>query len=501
MRKIRVFDTTLRDGEQSPGASLNIQEKIQIALALEKMGVDIIEAGFAYASPDDFKAVNLIAKRVQTATVCSLARAKESDIEAAAKAIKPAKKKRIHTFLATSDMHLKYKLKMSRENALKQIEKMVILARKRVADVEFSAEDAFRTDPKFLFKVVETAITAGAKTINIPDTVGYATPDEFGNRIAEIYKNVKNVDKAVISVHCHNDLGMAVANSLAAIKNGAGQVECTVNGLGERAGNAALEEIVMALRTRKDYFNITTGVKTKEISKTSKLVSNLTGIIVQPNKAIVGDNAFAHESGIHQHGVIAKRETYEIMRPQDIGLISNDLVLGKLSGKHGLTSRLKNMGIVLNQEQTQQVFTRFKELADKKKKVYDADLMALISDQLNTAEQKYNLDLLQVVCGNKTRPTATVSLTDDKGKVREVSMIADGPIDAVYHAIDKLTKIEAELLEFSIKAITAGKDAQAEVMTKIKKNDKIYSGYGSSNDIILASAKSYLNALNNSLHG
>lgn len=499
MKRIKIFDTTLRDGEQSPGASLNTQEKIQIALSLEKMGVDVIEAGFAFASPDDFKAVNEIAKKIKKSTVCSLARAKENDITAAYEAIKPARKKRIHLFLATSNVHLQYKLKISKEQALKQIDKMVRFARKKVTDVEFSPEDAFRTERKFLFKVVETAIKAGASTLNIPDTVGYATPQEFGQLIADIQKNVPNVKRAVISTHCHNDLGMATANSLAAVKNGAGQVECTVNALGERAGNASLEEVVMALKTRKGYYQVTNNIKTKEIARISKLVSNLTGIPVQPNKAIVGANAFAHEAGIHQHGVLCKRETYEIMRAQDIGLRSNDLVLGKHSGKHGLIWKVKSLGITLNKEQTDEVFKKFKELADKKKKVYDADLLALISDQLTTEEQKYNLELLQVVCGNRLRPTATISLKNNKGKIQETSVIADGPVDAIYHAIDKITKQKNELLEFSMKAITSGKDAQAEVLTKIRKNKKTYSGYGASNDIIVASAKSYLNALNNSL--
>ncbi|MCK5084664.1 MAG: 2-isopropylmalate synthase [Candidatus Pacebacteria bacterium] len=499
MKNIKIFDTTLRDGEQSPGASLNIAEKIQIALALEKMGVDIIEAGFAIASQDDFKAINKIAGKIKKSTVCSLARAKKEDIEAAYQAIKPARKKRIHTFLATSDVHLKYKLKMTKTQALRQIEKMVKLAKDKVDDVEFSPEDGFRTEPKFLFKAVEVAILAGATTVNIPDTVGYATPREFGELIADICKNVPNIKNVVISAHCHNDLGMATANSLAAVKNGAGQIECTVNGLGERAGNAALEEVVMALKTRKDYFKSVTNIKTKEIATVSKLVSNLTSISVQPNKAIVGANAFAHEAGIHQHGVLSKKETYEIMEAEDIGLKSNELVLGKHSGKHGLAYRLKNLGITLDKKQMKEVFERFKELADRKKKIYDEDLLALISDQLKTEEQKYSLELLQVVCGNKTKPMAMVGLKDSKGKNEEISVIANGPIDAVYRAIDRITKNKAELLEFSIKAITSGKDAQAEVFTKIRKNKRIYSGYGASNDIILASAKSYLNALNNSL--
>lgn len=499
MNRIKIFDTTLRDGEQSPGASLNTQEKIQIALALEKMGVDIIEAGFAIASKDDFKAISEISKKVKKSTICSLARAKKEDINEAVKALKSAKKKRIHIFLATSDIHLKYKLKMTKEEALDQIKKMISYAASQIADIEFSPEDAYRSDRSYLFKVIETAIKAGASTINIPDTVGYAMPEEFGNLITEIYKKVPNINKATISVHCHNDLGMASANSLTAIKNGAGQVECTVNGIGERAGNAALEEIVMSLKTKSDYFKVNTNIDSREISKVSKLVSNLTGIPVQPNKAIVGANAFSHEAGIHQHGVLCKRETYEIMNAKDIGLDSNELVLGKHSGKHGLISRLKKMGVILDKKQTEEVLNRFKELADKKKYVYDQDILALVSDQLQVAGQKYNLKLLQVLCGSKIRPTATVSLKDEKGKVKEVSITANGPIDAIYSAIDKITDRENKLLEFSMKAITKGKDAQAEVLTKIEYKGKVFAGYGASSDIIEASAKSYLNAVNNSL--
>lgn len=380
MKKIKIFDTTLRDGEQSPGASLNTDEKIQIALALEKMRADIIEAGFAIASQDDFNAINQIAKKVKNSVVCSLARAKKQDIEAAYQAIKPANKKRIHTFLAASDIHLKHKLKISRKEALKQIFEMVKFAKLKTNDIEFSPEDAFRANKNFLFKIVKIAIDAGATTVNIPDTVGYATPEEFGKLISDIRKNVPNIKKAVISVHCHNDLGMATANSLAAVKNGAEQVECTINGLGERAGNAALEEIVMALKTRKDYFKTETNIKTEEILNISKLVSDLTGILIQPNKAIVGENAFAHEAGIHQHGVLRKRETYEIMKAEDIGLQSNELVLGKHSGKHGLIDRFNRIGITIKEEQTTEIFIKFKNLADKKKKISDDDLINLISN-------------------------------------------------------------------------------------------------------------------------
>jgi len=377
MPKIIIFDTTLRDGEQSPGASLTPTEKLQIALGLEKMRVDVIEAGFPIAASSEFKAVNEIAKKVKNSIVCALARAKKEDIKIAIEAIKPAKKKRIHLFLASSDIHLKYKLKITRREALKQIKEMITFAKKAVNDIEFSPEDATRSEPLFLFKVIEKAIASGAKTINIPDTVGYALPEKFGELIAEIKKNVSNIKKATISVHCHNDLGLATANSLAGIKNGASQVECTINGLGERAGNAALEEIVMALKVRRDYFQAETGIVTREIAKISKLVSHLTGIPVQPNKAIVGANAFCHEAGIHQHGILNKRETYEIMRAEDVGLRSQ-LVLGKHSGKHGFEDKLKKIGIRLDKKQLERAFQKFKKLADKKKNISDEELLKLL---------------------------------------------------------------------------------------------------------------------------
>ena len=500
MKTIKIFDTTLRDGEQSPGATLNTQEKIQIALALEKMKVDVIEAGFAIASPDDFNAINKIARKVKNSTICSLSRAIPKDIEAAAQAVKPAKHPRIHTFISTSDIHLKYQMKTTQKAALEQAKKAVKLARKLCSDVEFSAMDASRTNIEYLCRVIKAVIQEGATTINIPDTVGYSIPEEFGKFIKQIIERIPEFKQNItLSVHCHNDLGLATANSLSAIQNGATQVECAINGLGERGGNTALEEVVMAIRTRKDFFKTKTSIRTKEISKISKLVANSTGIIVQPNKAIVGSNAFAHESGIHQDAILKKRETFEIMCAQDIGLEDNSLVLGKHSGRAALNDKLKKLDFNLNKNEILEVFQKFKELADKKKEIYDEDLVALVSDKLQTEGQKYNLELLQVICGNKARPTATISLQDDQGKIHETSQIADGPIDAIYRAIDEILGTETKLLEFSIKAITEGKDAQAEVITRIKKKNKTYSGYGASNDIIVASAKSYLNAINNSL--
>jgi 2-isopropylmalate synthase len=497
MQLIKIFDTTLRDGEQSPGATLNTKEKIQIALQLEKLGVDIIEAGFAIASPDDFNAIEQIAGLIKNSTVCSLSRCVKKDIDAAWGAIKNAKHPRIHTFLATSKIHLEHKLKLTESDAIKVAVEHVKHAKKYCNDVEFSPEDAARTETKFLYKILEAVIDAGATTVNIPDTVGYSTPEEFGQVIKGIAENVPNINKAVISMHCHNDLGMAVANSLAAVKNGAGQVECTINGLGERAGNAALEEIVMAIKTRKDYFNCTTNINTKEIVKTSKLVSNLTGIAVQRNKAVVGANAFAHEAGIHQDGILKKRSTYEIMRAQDVGLESNLLVLGKHSGKHALINRLVKLGYKLEPEEIDQVFVRFKKLADQKKEIFDEDLEAIINDEIKISQQKYKLDKINVTCGNQGVPTATVSLIDDKDKVIETKKEGDGPVDATYKAIDEIIGAkDAKLLEFGMAAVTAGIDAQAEVTVRVQKGEKIVVGRGASIDIIIASAKAYLNALN-----
>lgn len=499
LRQIKIFDTTLRDGEQSPGASLNTEEKIQIALALEDLGVDIIEAGFPITSPDDFNAVSQIAKRVKNSIICGLARAVPKDIEAAAEAIKKAKQGRIHTFVSTSEIHLKYQMKKSQAEVLEIAKKSVRLARRLCADVEFSAMDASRTELGYLAQVVRAVIAEGATTINIPDSVGYAIPSEFGNFIAGLIERVPEFSEKniTLSIHCHDDLGLAAANSLAAVQNGATQIECTINGLGERGGNAALEEVVMAMRARKDIFNTRTNINTKKIAKTSYLVSRLTGIVVAPNKAIVGVNAFAHESGIHQDAILKHRETFEIMRAEDIGLAENKLVLGKHSGRAALANHLKKLNLEVKDEELNDIFARFKDLADKKKEIYDEDLLALASDEIQSAHQKYKLELLQVMTGNKVRPSATLALESDN-KTEEVSIIAEGTINAIYSAIDKLTNSSHELLEFSMKAITEGKDAQAEVYTRIRKNKKVYSGYGASNDIIIAAAKSYLNAINNS---
>ncbi|MCF7845665.1 MAG: 2-isopropylmalate synthase, partial [Candidatus Peribacteraceae bacterium] len=427
---IKIFDTTLRDGEQCPGASLNHDEKLKVALQLEALGVDIIEAGFPVASPDDFRAVNAIAKIVKKSTVCGLARAVEQDIFTAFEAIKPAKHKRIHTFLATSDMHLKYKLKMSRAQALDRIETMVKFAHSLCSDVEFSPEDGSRSDPKFLYRALETAIRAGAKTLNIPDTVGYTTPREFGEFIKNIRKNVRGIKGVTISVHCHDDLGLAVANSLAAVENGARQVECTINGIGERAGNTSLEEIVMAIRTRKDFFkNLKTNVKPKEIYRTSRLVSSLTGFVVPPNKAIVGSNAFAHESGIHQHGVLAKRETYEIMKAEDVGLERNKLVLGKHSGRAALIQRMVELGFKLTKNEIDKTFERFKILADKKKEIFDEDLEALVVNEISEAAAEWHVESVEVVAGTGKKPRAEVALRDSKGKVFRKKSGGTGPVD------------------------------------------------------------------------
>ena len=436
MNKIIIFDTTLRDGEQSPGASLNNKEKLEIAKQLEALGVDIIEAGFPVSSPGDFEAVKAIAREIKTSSVCGLARAIKKDINASYNAVKYAKKPRIHIFLATSKIHMKYKLKKAESEILKASVWAVRYAKRKVRDIEFSPEDASRTDKRFLYQVLEAVIDAGTTTVNIPDTVGYATPYEFGLLIKGIKENVPNIHKAVISVHCHDDLGLGVSNSLAAVLNGARQVECTVNGLGERAGNASLEEIVMAIVTRKDIFNAATGIKTNQIYKTSRLVSKLTGIFVQPNKAIVGVNAFAHEAGIHQDGLLKERSTYEIMRPQDVGFKETRLVLGKHSGRHALKARLKRLGYTLSDKEINASFARFKKLADKKKEVFDEDLATIVEDEIGTAREVYRLVSFYVLSGNKVTPSATVTLKY-KGKNMVANSTGDGPVDACYKAVEK----------------------------------------------------------------
>jgi 2-isopropylmalate synthase len=494
-RMIRIFDTTLRDGEQSPGASMNLEEKVVIAKQLARLGVDIIEGGFAYSSPGDFEAVRQIAQQVEGPTICSLARARPEDIDRAWEALKGAPKARIHTFLSTSDIHLKYQFRMTRKEALKRAVEMVERARGYVKDVEFSPMDASRSDVNYLCEVLEAVIAAGAGTVNIPDTVGYATPQEFGRLIATIRKKVKNSRKAVISVHCHNDLGVAVANSLAAIAAGAGQVECTVNGIGERAGNASMEEIVMGLRTRKDFYKADTRIRTEEISKTSRLVSKITGMVVQPNKAIVGANAFAHTSGIHQDGLLKEKRTYEIMRPESIGLGQMQLVMGKLSGRHAFRKRLEELGYKLTDEEINQAFDRFKRLADQKKEIFEEDLEAIITEQIRRIPARYVLKTLAVQSVTGQVPTATVELEID-GKAVKQTGLGDGPVDAAYRTIAGMTGTKSRLLQYVVKAITGGTDAQGEVSVRVEEAGKTTSGNGADTDIIVASAKAYLNALN-----
>jgi len=495
MKKIIIFDTTLRDGEQSPGASLNPKEKLEIARQLARLKVDIIEAGFPVVSEGDFEAVKKIAGSVKGAAICGLARAIRKDIDRAYEALKSSQRPRIHVFLATSPIHMKYKLKKAEDEILKLSFEAVKYARGKVPDIEFSPEDASRTEPAFLFKVVERAINAGATTINIPDTVGYATPEEFAALIRAIKKNVPNVEKAVLSVHCHNDLGMATANSLAAVIGGARQIECTINGIGERAGSASLEEIVMAIKTRKDFYRYATCVRSRELYKTSRLVSHLTGIMVQPNKAIIGQNAFSHEAGIHQDGILKKRATYEIMRPEDVGFGQTRLVLGKHSGRHAFNERLKRLSYSLSKDELTKAFARFKELADKKKEVYDDDLRVIVEDEIIRIPITWELEYMHSISGSKTIPTATIILK--KGtKLFEDAGCGDGPVDACYKAIDRITGLKGRLLDYSLRAVTRGKDALGEVAVKVVFKKETISGRGASTDVIEASAKAYLDAVN-----
>ena len=495
--RVRIFDTTLRDGEQSPGASMNVEEKIIVARALAKLGVDVIEAGFAFSSPGDFEAVRRIAHEIDGPIICSLARAKAEDIDAAWEALKGGPRVRIHTFISTSDIHLKRQFKLTRAEAKKRAVEMVSRARGYVADVEFSPMDASRSEPAYLYEVIEAVINAGATTINIPDTVGYALPSTFGALIKDIRENVPNIAKAVISVHCHNDLGLATANSIAAVSNGARQIECTINGIGERAGNASLEEVVMILKTRKDVLGLDTGVNTTEIYPASRLVSSITGIMVQPNKAIVGDNAFAHESGIHQDGLLKDKETYEIMRPESVGISRSTLVLGKHSGRHAFRSRLKELGYDLTGEDLDKAFDRFKILADKKKEVFDEDIEAIVQDEVLRLEMpdRFRLLKLNVQSGTETQPVAEVEMEAD-GKVVKEKVAGDGPVDAAYKAIARITGTQSTLLKYSVTAITGGTDAQGEVTVRLQEEGHIVLGQGSHTDIIVASAKAYINALN-----
>ncbi len=520
---VRIFDTTLRDGEQSPGATMTSSEKLEVAKTLSRLGVDIIEAGFAAASPDDLRAVKSIAEAVgvtgvegrpvpEPPTICSLARAHKSDIDQAAEAIAPAKHGRIHTFLATSPIHREHKLRMTKDQVLAKITEMVSYARSLREDVEFSPEDAGRTEMEFLYEALQAAIEAGATTLNIPDTVGYTIPAEFGERIAMIRENVPGIENAVISVHCHNDLGLAVANSLAAVQNGARQVEVAVNGIGERAGNASLEEVVMALYVRGDLYGIGTQIDTTQLTRASRLVSKVTGMVVQPNKAIVGANAFAHEAGIHQDGMLKHEETYEIMRPETVGAGKTQLVLGKHSGRHAFANRLAELGYPVSGDGLDKAFARFKKLADKKKYITDADLVALVSDELYQPTEYWRLDKIQVGCGTGM-PTATVRLVGPDGQTRIAAEVGTGPVDAVYKAIQSLVHVPCTLLEYNVQSVTEGIDALGEVSVRVipgehdlgpdrinpqheQSRARVFHGHGAHTDIIVASAKAYVAAIN-----
>lgn len=494
-RIINIFDTTLRDGEQSPGASMNVEEKISLAKQLARLGVDVIEAGFAISSPGDFEAIKRIGAEVEGPVVCSLARARTEDIDRAWEALRDAPRRRIHTFHSTSDIHLKHQYRISRQEALKRSVEMVRHARSYVDDVEFSPMDATRTDVSYLCEVVEAVIRAGAGTVNIPDTVGYGMPEEFGALIKGIRDRVGNIHQAIISVHCHNDLGLAVANAVAAIRNGADQVECTVNGIGERAGNCSMEEVVMALRTRKDYFGADTRIRTEEITRTSRLVTKITGIQVQPNKAIVGANAFAHESGIHQDGLLKERTTYEIMTPESVGLMKTHFVLGKHSGRHAFRDRLRQMGYELSDEDLNKAFERFKRLADQKKEVFDEDLEAIVSDEMQQIEELFVLKHLTAQSGTGLIPSATVEMHVDGAAVIRTES-GDGPVDAVYRTIAAITGTRSKLDAYLVKGITGGTDALGEVTVKVEEDGKKVAGHGADTDIIVASAKAYVNALN-----
>ncbi|MEI6290245.1 MAG: 2-isopropylmalate synthase [Chloroflexota bacterium] len=517
---VKIFDTTLRDGEQSPGATMTSSEKLEVARSLARLGVDIIEAGFPAASPDDLEAVRRIAEEVgnpprgdesaRVPTIAGLARATTGDIDKAWEAVKGAQSPRLHLFLATSEIHMKFKLNMDREEVLDRVGKMVKYASSKCSDIEFSPEDAGRSDPEFLYQVLEEAINSGATTLNIPDTVGYTTPVEFGNLISGIIKNVKGIENVTISVHTHDDLGLATANALAGILAGARQAEVTINGIGERAGNTSLEEVVMALKTRYPVFGLETGIDATQITRISKLVSNYTGMVVQPNKAIVGANAFAHEAGIHQDGMLKHNQTYEIMRPEDVGVSQSRLVLGKHSGRHALRARLAELGHSLEDPELDKAFARFKELADRKKVITDLDLEAIIADEFYRPRDVYALDGLQVACGTMGLPTATIRLRGPDGKIHVHASIGTGPVDATYKAIDAIVKTQATLLEFNIHAITEGIDALGEVTVRVQAKEgqqtmdaqkeivyaRVYGGHGADSDIIVASAKAYLAALN-----
>ena len=493
--RVVIFDTTLRDGEQSPGASMNLEEKLRIARMLERMSVDVIEAGFPIASNGDFEAVREVARQIKESTVCGLARSARKDIERAAEALKPAARPRIHTFISTSPLHMKFKLRMEPEQVLDAVKDSVTFAHRFTDDVEWSCEDGSRTEPDFLCRTVEAAIEAGAGTVNIPDTVGYTLPGEFAEKIRLLLERVPNIDKAIISVHCHNDLGLAVANSLAAVQAGARQVECTINGLGERAGNAAMEEIVMALRTRHDLMPFETGIKSELITKASRLVSTVTGFAVQNNKAIVGANAFAHESGIHQDGMLKHAGTYEIMSPESIGLVSSTLVMGKHSGRHAFKTKLQELGYEIGDNALQDAFARFKDLADKKKELFDEDLIALVDDELARSGERIKFVSLAVRCGSEGPPEAVLALAVD-GEAHDAEASGDGPVDATFNAIKAIYPHEAQLQLFQVHAVTQGTDAQGEVTVRLEEDGRSVNGQGADTDTLVAAAKAYVNALN-----
>jgi 2-isopropylmalate synthase len=496
-QQLIVFDTTLRDGEQSPGASMNLPEKLEVAHALKDLGVDVIEAGFPIASPGDFESVQAIARDVRGPIICGLARCADKDIDTAWDALKEAERRRIHVFLATSEIHRRYKLKMAKEEIVRLAAAGVRRARGYCDDVEFSPEDAARTEHAFLAEVLEKAIEAGATTLNIPDTVGYAVPDEFAALIRYLKKNVRGIDNVVLSVHCHNDLGLAVANSLAAVKEGARQVECTINGIGERAGNCSMEEVVMAIRTRKESFGgVTTGINTRRLYPTSRLVSNVTGIQVQRNKAVVGQNAFAHEAGIHQHGMIMHPETYEIMKPDDVGFSRSELVLGKHSGRHAFRRRVEEMGYHLEPAQLDRVFEDFKRLADRKKEIYDADIEALIEGRLEETTPVWTIDAFQTSAGTGSMPAAAVRLRNADGRVIEEAACGDGPVDAVFKAIERITGLRVVLRDYRIRSVTVGEDAQGEASVEVSCGGVLHRGRAVSTDIIEASARAFINVIN-----
>lgn len=496
MERIIIFDTTLRDGEQAAGAALTAEEKLDIAKQLDRLGVDVIEAGFPLSSKGEMNAVRRISTEVRRPIICALAHAQPEAIDAAWEAIKNAQHPRIHVFLSSSDIHIQHQLKKSRDQTLDTARAMVARAKGYLEDVEFSPMDATRTDPEYIYRILEEVINAGATTVNIPDTVGYTVPQEFCSLIDGIFQNVPNIHRAVLSVHCHNDLGLAVANSLAVLDHGVRQLECTVNGIGERAGNASMEEIVMAINTRQDRLPYTTGVHTRQIHKTSRMVSELSGMDVQPNKAIVGANAFRHESGIHQDGIIKERTTYEIINPESVGFAGTTLTLGKLSGRHAFRKRLAGLGYDLSEDELSRAMLAFKELADKKREITDRDLEALVAEELRTISESYHLEHIQVYCGDPSIPTASVKLTGPEGQILSDAAQGTGPVDAVYKAINRLVGVPNQLIEFSVKSVTEGIDAIGEVTIRIESEGRRYAGRGAHTDIIAASARAYMNALN-----